>query len=184
MALLLLALGGLGYLVFLWFVTGVLIPGEFASYGLVFTTVAAAVASFFSPCSFTVLPGYLAFAGAAQQRSPGGRLRVALVNGAMASLGVITATTLLGVLIAALGTAFAPQLSITGPSPNRLSQAIRISVGALILFLGLAHLLGLAHRLPLLGRISAWAMQAEGSGQPSRRSLYLYGAGYIIVGLG
>ena len=62
LALLLLAIGGLGYLGFLAFVKGVLAPKEFATYGLVLTTLAAATASFFSPCSFTVLPSYLAFA--------------------------------------------------------------------------------------------------------------------------
>ena len=62
LAIALLALGGLGYLGFLTFVRNILMPGEFAAYGLVITTVAAGTASFFSPCSFTVLPSYIAFA--------------------------------------------------------------------------------------------------------------------------
>ena len=46
LALLLLAIGGLGYLGFLAFVKGVLAPKEFATYGLVLTTLAAATASY------------------------------------------------------------------------------------------------------------------------------------------
>ena len=40
LALGLLALGGLGYLGFLTFVRNILMPGEFATYGLIVTTVA------------------------------------------------------------------------------------------------------------------------------------------------
>ena len=67
----LLALGGLGYLGFLAFVRNMLMPGEFAAYGLVITAVAAGTASFFSPCSFTVLPSYIAFASSGQNAEPG-----------------------------------------------------------------------------------------------------------------
>ena len=42
-------LAGLGYLAFLAFVKGILVPGEFAGYGLAITAVAAGTASFFSP---------------------------------------------------------------------------------------------------------------------------------------
>ena len=43
----LLALGGLGYLGFLAFVRNMLMPSEFAAYGLVITAVAAGTASFY-----------------------------------------------------------------------------------------------------------------------------------------
>ena len=53
------------------FVRNMLMPGEFAAYGLVITAVAAGTASFFSPCSFTVLPSYIAFASSGQNAEPG-----------------------------------------------------------------------------------------------------------------
>ena len=81
----LLALGGLGYLGFLAFVKGLLMPNEFAAYGLVITTVAAATASFFSPCSFTVLPSYSAFAGSGNGPGAGRRFQNALKKGLVVS---------------------------------------------------------------------------------------------------
>ena len=100
----LLALGGLGYLGFLAFVRNMLMPGEFAAYGLVITAVAAGTASFFSPCSFTVLPSYIAFASSGQNAEPGKRFRSALKNGVVAALGVVTVVAVLGSVIGILGT--------------------------------------------------------------------------------
>jgi len=90
----LLALGGLGYLGFLAFVRNILMPGEFATYGLIITTVGAGTVSFFSPCSFTVLPSYIAFASSGQDAEPDKRFGNALKNGVAAALGVVTTVAL------------------------------------------------------------------------------------------
>jgi len=184
LALLLLAVGGLGYLGFLAFVKGVLAPKEFASYGLVLTTVAAATASFFSPCSFTVLPSYIAFASSGQQIGTGRRLQSALKNGLVAALGVVTVVVLMGILIGALGTGIGADLSITGSDPSPVARALRILIGVFVLSMGMVHILDLSHKIPLLGRMSAWAIRAEGEGGSSLRSTYAYGAGYVLVGVG
>ena len=184
LAVALLALGGLGYLGFLAFVKGILMPGEFAAYGLVITAVAAATASFFSPCSFTVLPSYIAFASSGQAVEPARRFRNALRNGVVAALGVVTVVAILGAVIGALGTGIGAELSITGSDPSTLAKALRIAIGAFVLSMGLVHIIGWSHRVPLLGRISAWAIRAEGEGRPSLRSVYAYGAGYVVVGIG
>ena len=178
------ALGGLGYLGFLAFVKGLLMPNEFAAYGLVITAVAAATASFFSPCSFTVLPSYIAFAGSGNDAGPGKRFQDALKNGLMAAFGVITVVAVLGALIGVLGTGIGSGLSITGSDPSALAKALRIAIGAFVIFMGVVHIMDLSHRIPLLGRISAWAIQAEGNGGPSLRSVYGYWAGYVLVGVG
>ena len=188
--ILLLAVGGLGYLGylgFLAFVKGILVPKEFASYGLVLTTLAAATASFFSPCNFTVLPSYLAFASSAGDVEAGRRFWNALKGGLVAALGVVTVVAVLGALIGALGTAVGPKLSITAADPNAAnaaSRALRITIGTFVLFMGLSHILNLSHKIPLLGKISSWAIRAEGEGGPSLRSVYGYGAGYVLVGIG
>ncbi len=180
----LLALGGLGYVGFLAFVKGLLMPNEFAAYGLILTTIAAATASFFSPCSFTVLPSYIAFAGSGNDLEPGRRFQNALKNGLVAALGVITVVAVLGALIGALGTGVGSDLSITGSDPSTLAKALRMAIGAFLISMGVLHIMDLSHRIPLLGRISAWAIQAEGEGGPSLRSVYGYGAGYVLVGVG
>lgn len=192
LAVLLLTLGGLGYLAFLAFVKGLLAPQEFAAHGIVLTTVAAGTASFFSPCSFTVLPSYIAFAGPAQSGAEGSgqdagpvrRFQSALKNGLVAALGVITSVAILGALIGALGTGIGSELSITGSDPSPATLALRIGIGAFVLSMGLLHFFDLSHRIPLLGRVSAWVIQAQGEGGPSLRSVYAYGAGYVLVGIG
>lgn len=181
---LLLAVGGLGYLGFLAFVKGGLGPQEFAAYGLILTTVAAATASFFSPCSFTVLPSYIAFAAGEGGGATTWGVQHALKNGLAAALGVVTAVALVGVLVGALGTGIGPKLGIVGPDPNPASRALRIAVGAFVASMGLLHLMNLSHRVPLLGRIAAWGAQAQGGGGPSLWSTYAYGAGYVMVGIG
>ena len=180
----LLALGGLGYLGFLAFVKGILMPGEFSAYGLVITAVAAATASFFSPCSFTVLPSYIAFAGSGQDVEPSRRFRNALRNGVVAAMGVVTVVAILGTVIGALGTGIGAELSITGSDPSLVAKGLRIGIGGFVLSMGVLHVMGLSHRIPLLGRISVWAIRAEGEGVPSLRSVYAYGAGYVVVGIG
>ncbi|MFQ5933740.1 MAG: cytochrome c biogenesis protein CcdA [Dehalococcoidia bacterium] len=184
LAVLLLAVGGLGYLGFLAFVKGILAPKEFASYGLVLTTVAAATASFFSPCSFTVLPSYIAFASSEQETKSGKRFQSALRNGLVAGLGVVTVVAVLGALVGALGTSIGADLSITGSDPSPIAQALRILIGVFVLSMGLVHLLDLSHKIPWLGKISSWAIRAEGEGGTSLRSTYAYGAGYVLVGVG
>ena len=178
------ALGGLGYLGFLAFVKGLLMPNEFAAYGLIITTVAAATASFFSPCSFTVLPSYIAFAGPGNDAGPGKRFRDALKNGLMAAFGVITVVAVLGALSGILGTGIGSDLSITGSDPSTLAKVLRIAIGVFVILMGVLHIMDLSHRIPLLGKISAWAIRAEGDGGPSLRSVYGYGAGYVLVGVG
>ena len=184
LALGLLALGGLGYLGFLTFVRNILMPGEFATYGLIITTVAAGTASFFSPCSFTVLPSYISFASSGQDAERDKRFHNALKNGVVAALGVVTVVAVLGALIGLLGTGIGTDLSITGTNPSPVAMSLRIAIGAFVLSMGLVHITGQTHRIPFLGRISALAIRAEGEGRPSLRSVYAYGAGYVVVGIG
>ena len=176
-------LAGLGYLAFLAFVKGILVPGEFAAYGLAITAVAAGTASFFSPCAFTMLPSYIAFAGGGAATEGKPALGSALLAGTAASLGVVTAVSLLGLLLAGLGTGIGANLSITGTDPSPAAQGFRIGVGAFVISMGLVHLLNWSHRAPLVGRVASWAVRVQPEGG-SLRSLYAYGAGYAVVGIG
>ena len=65
-----------------------------------------------------------------------------------------------------------------------LHEPERTDVGAFVLSMGLVHITGQTHRIPFLGRIAVFAMRAEGGGGPSLRSVYAYGAGYVVVGIG
>lgn len=184
-ALSLLAVAGLGYLAFLAFVKGILKPGEFASYGLVLATVAGATASFFSPCSFTVFPSFIVFAGPPSEGAPGIRPRSAMQRGAVAALGVVTSVLIVGIVIGALGSSIGPSFSIFSSSPNNLvAKGLRIAVGSFVASMALIHLLNWSHQLPLVGRVSAWATELSSTSRPSLRSAYIYGATYVGVGFG
>ena len=177
------AVAGLGYLAFLAFVKGILVPGEFAAYGLAITAIAAGTASFFSPCAFTVLPSYIAFAGGRWTQGDRPELGPALAGGLAASLGVVSAVSVLGLVVAALGTGVGASFSITGEDPSREAQGFRIAVGAFVISMGLVHLFGWSHRAPLVGSVASWAVRVQPEGG-SLRSLYAYGAGYALVGVG
>lgn len=185
LALSLLAVAGLGYLVFLAFVNGILKPGEFASYGLVLATVAGATASFFSPCSFTVFPSVIAFAGPSFDGAPRMRLRSAVQRGAVAALGVITAAAVIGIVIGVFGTSIGSSFSIFSSSPNSaVAKGVRIAVGSFVASMALIQLLNWSHRLPLVGSVSVWASELSSTSKPSLRSAYIYGATYVAVGFG
>ena len=172
-------MAGLGYLAFLAFVRQVIMPREFASYGLVVTTVGAAVASFFSPCSFPLLPAYLSVGAAGEG---GARLGPALSSGARASLGVVSAVALLAVPVALVGQGLSPWVSMGGPEPGPLAVVVRLALGSLLLLLGVAHLSGLGRHLPLPPRVAGVALRLRGGTSP--RAPYLYGVGYILAGVG
>lgn len=178
---LLLGIGLVGWLAFLAFVTDVLAPREFASYGLIVVAAFAAVASFFSPCSFTVLPSYVALMpGGGRQRS----VRRAAINGAAAALGVLTAVGVLGIAIGLLGTALGPSLSVTSDDPNTLVRGLRIGVGAFLVLMAVIHLAGLSHRIPLLGTVATLAIRSAPGDRRTLPALYGYGAGYVAIGVG
>ena len=114
----------------------------------------------------------------------GRRFRNALKNGLVAALGVVTVIAILGALVGVLGAGVGADLSITGSNPSPVARALRIVIGVFVLSMGLTHILDLSHRIPLLDKISSWAIRAEGDGEPSLRSTYTYGAGYVAVGVG
>ena len=87
-------------------------------------------------------------------------------------------------MIGALGTGIGSDLPITGSDPSPAAKALRFVIGAFILSMSLLHIMDLSHKVPMLGRISSWAIRAEGEGDSSFRSVYAYGAGYVLVGIG
>lgn len=142
--------------------------------------VVAGVASFFSPCAFPLLPSYFAFYHQAREGSSGSSTRLGLAAG----LGVMTFDLLLGLAIAILGTGLTSTLSISGTEPNMLVQYFRGLVGLLLLTLGFGQLLGWNLR-PRLAEAFSYRIRPEREGKRSPViNMYLYGFGYIAVGIG
>ncbi len=166
----------LGYLGFVIFLKDVM--PAFSLYSLYLIAIIAGVATFFSPCSFPLLPGYLSFY---YQASHNKRENPTLYYGILAALGVLSFNLILGAVIALFGEGVATTLSISNPTPSPLTRMLRIGIGAILVALGAIQLSNFTFHTRILDvltkRFSA-ATRAGGKG------LYLYGFGYNIAGMG
>lgn len=113
-----------------------MIPVEPLRLGFAFS---AGLATFFAPCAYPLLPGYVAFyLGDAGQAGPlTQRLRRATAVGSLASLGFVLVYVLLAGVVAALGTEILRNIAV-----------LELFVGGLLVVLGIG--IGMsAGRLPL-----------------------------------
>jgi len=166
----------LGYLVFLMFLKQVM-PALTAD-SLYLLAGVAGVATFFSPCSFPLLPGYLSFYYNAGESGENNR---PLRRGSLAALGVVSFTLLLGLVIALLGQGIAPSFSISGPNPSLFTQVFRIGLGVALLSLGSIQLSGATFHNHLLDSLT---MRFHPSDESGYKTFYLYGFGYNAAGVG
>jgi len=170
---------GAGYFVFRSFAAGQ-IP---ASTQLYLLAVVAGVASFFSPCAFPLLPSYISFYYAADQRThdgSAGRLRLGLAG----ALGVVTFDLVLGLIIAVFGAGLARGLSITSAEPSQFVLIVRIAIGIILLILGIGQLAGWNLKPQIADRFVYATQPKRGATRGPAASLYFYGLGYTIAGLG
>ncbi|HKZ85218.1 MAG TPA: cytochrome c biogenesis protein CcdA [Anaerolineae bacterium] len=148
--------------------------------------VVAGVASFFSPCAFPLLPGYLSFYYLARPEpdaAQSGRGR-ALKLGLAAALGVVTFDLILGVIIATLGVGIAQGLSVSGPQPSLFVRVFRGGVGLVFVLLGIGQIAGWNLKPAFLDAMAYRTRpRREGRSSPAA-SLYLYGLGYNTAGMG
>lgn len=114
--------------------------------GLAGFALLAGIASFFAPCAFPLLPGYMAYTLSIQQNAGSGpegegngsvapqrqtRLRDALIPGFAAAGGILLIYGIFGLVVAGLGESARPWLPLLQPG-----------VGVLAIILGVALLLG------------------------------------------
>jgi cytochrome c-type biogenesis protein len=165
-----------GYLVFVVFLKEIL--PAFSAYSLYLVAVIAGIATFFSPCSFPLLPGYLSFYYNSGEKQ--GKKRE-LYYGLIAAMGVITFNVILGMVVALLGQAFASSLSISNQTPSVLTRIFRLVIGGVLLTLGTFQFSNITfHTRTLHLLTSKFSMKAT-SGE---KGLYLYGFGYNAAGIG
>lgn len=173
--LLLMLLGFAGYYFgFLGFIYNVMMPGELGRFSLVILAIIFGTAAFFSPCSFSVLPAYVSHYIAGDTERVARPIRRGIYFGFIAALGVITINVLVGLIIAALGSAapFAkdPREDIA------LILGIRTIAGLLIAIMGIFAVLDRPLPLPSLqkfiGRLTFG------------KSVFLYGLLYNGAAIG
>ena len=154
--------------------------------GLLILAAAAGVASFFSPCSFALLVGMLA-RPVNDRTSDSGRpvpTRDSLAFAGALSLGVIAFLALLGTVIAFGGEALVKDVTFASTA----GKALRIGVGAFLIFVGLIQL----GRVQVSMRRFEPAMQSflrsqrRGRTRTERpfRRFVLFGFGYLAAGFG
>lgn len=191
------AKGWLGFLIYIALVVGLTAGGyalfiyllvnafpNAASFGIVFVSVIAGIASFFNPCAFPILPAYLAQYYVASPTKVEGeqkksRLGSILLYGFVAAIGVIIFNILLGGVIGLLGTGFANSLGLSGPTPNVYIRWFRGIVGTFLILLGYSHATGRGINFARLGH---WIPRYEQTKSPTRNFFY-YGFFYPLIGI-
>lgn len=166
----------LGYLGFVAFVKEMM--PAFSNYSLYLLATVAAVATFFSPCSFPLLPGYLSVYYNTEE--PRERKRV-LQRGILAAAGVVTFTVIVGAAIALLGQGVAGSFSISNPNPSLFTRVFRVTLGTILVSLGATQLSNLTLHSHALDALTNRFYSAARTGN---KGLYLYGFGYNAAGIG
>ena len=165
---------GVGALIY--FVTQLLRPGDLNVLSLPLVAFVAGVAATFNPCGMPALPGFLTFGG------QGGRDEGVWRRGSLslsAALGAMTVVIAIGLVVAAAGTGAKGLLA-------PYTRWVQLAIGLVLIGLALAHLAGRTSSLPLMGRVMGLGSRAceEAIGRPTTRGSYLFGAGFVAVGVG
>ncbi len=171
-----------GYGIFVFFLKG--FNPTVGTLSLLLFALIAGVATFFSPCSFPLMPGYLTrHLQLVDKNSSKNILTSSLSNGLSAAAGVLLFDLGLGIAIVLLGSAFGGSLAISSSSPNIYVQIFRGSVGASLVLLGVLSLrgTGIFHNdtLTSLGK-----RLGGNGGVKQSREMFVYGFGYVSVGIG
>ncbi len=160
----------LGYSIFLLFLRGGSTIGLWGAFAV---AVIAGIASFFSPCSFPLLPGYLGYYMMTAREHP---RRSALAHGFSAAAGVATFGLILGAVLGLVGVGLAASFSLVGPIPSPTTQGLRFTVGAVWLALGAVQLGNVSFHGALERFLRIGVRPAE--------SMFAYGFGYTVAGIG
>ncbi|MCH7512200.1 MAG: hypothetical protein IIB19_07535 [Chloroflexi bacterium] len=172
--LLAMVVGGVGALLFFW--NKLLQPGELSSMSLPIVALVAGVAATFNPCGLPALPGFLTFLGGSGENTPvGRRLGLSLST----SLGAMALVMVLGVIVAFAG---AGTKGLIGPQV----RWVQLVVGLFLIVLAAFHLSGRTANAPLVGRIMGLGSRIwEGAmGRPTPRGSFLFGGGFVLIGVG
>lgn len=141
--------------------------------GIVLLAFFAGAASFFSPCAFALLPGYMSYyISIHENKVEKGRNRLfkVIYLGSLSALGILMLYTISGAMVAVFGASVEPYVVLMQPI-----------VGAIIAGLGLVLLTDYSFNLSFLNRfihrIERGAHEESKHAHLSRK-LFLYGVGY------
>jgi cytochrome c-type biogenesis protein len=162
-------------------------PIALSSMPLILLAFAAGVASFFSPCSFPMLPGYVGYyfgkENEEERKMPSGVLRRALPVGMAAALGILFVYILIGAIIMIIGSPILPYIPFLAPLiaiaiitlgilmlTNMQYYFITNRIKHVFLFIG-AHIKGVR-------TLTRWVDKSDTGG------VFAYGMGYGMAAAG
>jgi cytochrome c biogenesis protein CcdA len=160
-----------GYVAFVGFVG----PDREIAAGTMFLAAATGFVAFFSPCSFPLLLTFLSRAATQSRR--------AVVRSALAvGMGATALLALIALLIVFGGEAIGRVVEFDSPA----GRAFRVTVGLLLLVLGLRQTHWLPVRMRWLDGVAGAAARMFDPSRPSNRISgdFVYGFGYLLAGFG
>lgn len=168
------AIGGVLALLYFW--NQLLRPGELGSASLPLVALIAGIAATFNPCGLPALPGFIIMIGG-NAEDVGVRQRLRLSLGA--SLGAMSLVLVLGIIVAIVGSGTKGLIA-----PN--FRWVQLVVGLFLIGLASLHMTDQASRLPLVGPIMnlGGRMWNQAMGKPTVWGSYLFGGGFVLVGVG
>ncbi len=168
------AVGGVLALLYFW--NQLLRPGELGSASLPLVALIAGIAATFNPCGLPALPGFITLLGG-NTEDAGVRQRLRLSLGA--SLGAMSLVLVLGIIVAVVGSGtkglIAPYI-----------RWVQLAVGLFLVGLASLHMTDQTSRLPFVGSVMnlGGRMWNQAMGKPTIRGSYLFGGGFVLVGVG
>lgn len=165
-----------GFLALQFFVRQLLRPDQLGALSLPVVAFVAGVAATFNPCGLPALPGLLASMGGdlADKRA---RHRASM--SLAASLGAMSLVLLVGVLVAVVGEG-------TKDLIKQNFRWVQLAIGLFLVVVAGLHLLDKTQALPFVGPIMGLGSRVwtGAMNKPTARNSYLFGAGYVLVGVG
>ncbi len=174
--LLLLGVVAGGVLILLYFWNQLLRPGDLNAISLPLVAFVAGIASTFNPCGLPALPGFLALGGDKDNAlGLGRRSGLSLAT----AVGAMTIIIVLGIIVAIVGTG---TKGLIAP----YFRWVQLSVGLFLVTVAVVHLGGQTSRLPLVGQVMGIGSRIwdQAMGKPTPKGSYLFGAGFVAVGIG
>ena len=162
-----------GVFILLYFWNQLLRPGDLNAISLPLVALVAGIAATFNPCGLPALPGFLAFGG--DNIGLGRRTGLSLAT----AVGAMTIIIVLGIMVAIVGTG---TKGLIAP----YFRWVQLAVGLFLVSVALLHLGGQTNRLPFIGPIMGVGSRIweQAMGSPTPKKSYLFGAGFVVVGVG
>lgn len=172
------AISVLGFHLF-WATKWLMSPSDISLVTLIVAALGVGVAAFFNPCVLPILPSYLVYQ--TEIVTSGGKTLYRgklLRNGCYAALGLLASMAIFGLIIAALGETF---INFIKPGTVTLDWFKRL-MG--LILIGLGFLLLKNRVFGTLNKVEQAGSRLLNAAGGNFRKFFLFGFGYILVGIG